>query len=43
MEKQYIDKDKVCRVVENVMEYIEEHNIISSTIIRNFGLGSRSL
>ena len=35
MEKQYIDKDRVCKVVENVMGYIEEHNIISSTIIRN--------
>ena len=33
MDKQYIDKDRVCRVVENVMDYIEEHNIISSTII----------
>ena len=35
MDKQYIDKDRVCRVVEDVMDYIEEHNIISSTIIRN--------
>ena len=35
MEKQYIDKDRVCRVVDDVMDYIEEHNIISSTIIRN--------
>lgn len=35
MGKQYIDKDRVCRVVDNVMDYIEEHNIISSTIIRN--------
>ena len=35
MEKQYIDKDRVCKVVENVMDYIEEYNIISSTIIRN--------
>ena len=35
MMKQYIDKDKVCRVVDDVMDYIEEHNIISSTIIRN--------
>ena len=35
MDKQYIDKDKACKVVENVMDYIEEHNIISSTIIRN--------
>ena len=35
MDKQYIDKDRVCRVVEDVMDYIEENNIISSTIIRN--------
>ena len=35
MEKQYIDKDRVCKVVENVMDYIEEHNVISPTIIRN--------
>ena len=43
MEKQYIDKDRVCRVVEDVMDYIEEHNVISSIIIHNFGLGPWSL
>lgn len=34
MGKQYIDKDRVCRVVDNVMDYVEEYNIINPAIIR---------
>lgn len=33
MMKQYIDKDLVCKVVDNVMDYVEEYNIINPAII----------